>query len=93
MVRTRHGSAALLHESSLARTMPPDRILTCRCDMTLDSAEFSNTTFSHIRRSADESLRTPHANGHLHGWFNQCPTASGIGDPSRAPHVAVHENP
>ena len=26
---------ALLHESSLARTMPPDRILTCRCDMTL----------------------------------------------------------
>ena len=27
--------AALLHESSLARTMPPDRILTCRYDMTL----------------------------------------------------------
>ena len=27
--------AALLHESSLARTMPTDRILTCRCDTTL----------------------------------------------------------
>ena len=26
---------ALLHESSLARTMPTDRILTGRCDMTL----------------------------------------------------------
>ena len=28
-------AAALLHESSLARTMPTDRILTCRCDTTL----------------------------------------------------------
>ena len=28
-------SGALLHESSLARTMPTDRILTCRCDTTL----------------------------------------------------------
>ena len=27
--------AALLHESSLARTMPTDRILTCRYDTTL----------------------------------------------------------
>ena len=26
---------ALLHESSMARTMPIDRILTCRCDTTL----------------------------------------------------------
>ena len=26
---------ALVHESSRARTMPTDRILTCRCDMTL----------------------------------------------------------
>ena len=26
---------ALLHESSLARTIPTDGILTCRCDMTL----------------------------------------------------------
>ena len=26
---------ALLHESSLARTMPIDKILTCRCDTTL----------------------------------------------------------
>ena len=32
---TRRVSAALLHESSLARTMPTDRILTGRCDMTL----------------------------------------------------------
>ena len=30
-----HSIEALLHESSLARTMPTDRILTCRCDMTL----------------------------------------------------------
>ena len=29
------------------------------------------------------------ANGHLHGWFNQCPTASGIGDPSRNRHNNV----
>ena len=28
-------TGALLHESSLARTMPTDRILTCRCDTTL----------------------------------------------------------
>ena len=32
---TRWSSTALLHESSLARTMPTDRILTCRCDTTL----------------------------------------------------------
>ena len=31
----RRFGTALLHESSLARTMPPDRILTCRCDTTL----------------------------------------------------------
>ena len=31
----RRPAAALLHESSLARTMPTDRILTCRCDTTL----------------------------------------------------------
>ena len=30
-----HTAVALLHESSLARTMPTDRILTCRCDTTL----------------------------------------------------------
>ena len=29
------------------------------------------------------------ANGHLHGWFNQCPTASGISDPSRNRHSNV----
>ena len=33
--KTSWHSAALLHESSLARTMPTDRILTCRCDTTL----------------------------------------------------------
>ena len=33
--RFRQLGAALLHESSLARTMPTDRILTCRCGMTL----------------------------------------------------------
>ena len=26
---------ALLHESQLARTMPTDKIITCRCDTTL----------------------------------------------------------
>ena len=35
--RTRRLIEALLHESSLARTMPTDRILTCRCDTTLVS--------------------------------------------------------
>ena len=29
------------------------------------------------------------ANGHMHGWFNQCPTASGIGDHSRNRHSNV----
>ena len=32
---TKKHTGALLHESSLARTMPTDRILTGRCDMTL----------------------------------------------------------
>ena len=32
---TRLRALALLHESSLARTMPTDRILTGRCDTTL----------------------------------------------------------
>ena len=31
----RHPDTALLHESSRARTMPTDRILTGRCDTTL----------------------------------------------------------
>ena len=34
-VATDGHTAALLHESSLARTRPTDRILTGRCDMTL----------------------------------------------------------
>ena len=28
-------------------------------------------------------------NGHMPGWFNQCPTASGIGDPCRTKHSNV----
>ena len=32
---TRRVTMALLHESSLDRTRPTDRILTCRCDTTL----------------------------------------------------------
>ena len=35
LVRTARCRRALLHESSLARTRPTDRILTCRCGMTL----------------------------------------------------------
>ena len=34
-IAQRRQITALLHESSLARTMPTDRILTCRCDTTL----------------------------------------------------------
>ena len=30
------------------------------------------------------------ANGHMPGWFNQCPTASGIGGSSRTRHSNVH---
>ena len=33
--KTRRRFSALLHESSRGRTMPTDRILTCRCDTTL----------------------------------------------------------
>ena len=29
------------------------------------------------------------AKGHMPGWFNQCPTASGIGDSSRTRHSSV----
>ena len=38
---------ALLHESSLARTMPTDRILTCRCDTTLVGRGRSSDSRSH----------------------------------------------
>ena len=41
--------AALLHESSLARTMPTDRILTCRCDTTLVGRVRSSDSRSHSR--------------------------------------------
>ena len=40
---------ALLHESSLARTMPTDRILTGRCDMTLVGRGRSSDSRSHSR--------------------------------------------
>ena len=40
---------ALLHESSRARTMPTDRILTCRCDMTLVGRGRSSDSGSHSR--------------------------------------------
>ncbi len=40
---------ALLHESSRARTMPPDRILTGRCDMTLIGRGRSSDSGSHSR--------------------------------------------
>ena len=41
--------AALLHESSRARTMPPDRILTSRCEMTLVGRGRSSDSGSHSR--------------------------------------------
>ena len=40
---------ALLHESSRARTMPPDTILTCRCDMTRVGRGRSSDSGSHSR--------------------------------------------
>ena len=40
---------ALLHESSLARTMPIDKILTCRCDTTLVVRGRSSDSGSHSR--------------------------------------------
>ena len=40
---------ALLHESSRARTMPTDRILTCRCDTTLVGRGRSSDSRSHSR--------------------------------------------
>ena len=40
---------ALLYESSLARTMPTDRILTGRCDMTLVGRGRSSDSRSHSR--------------------------------------------
>ena len=49
---------ALLHESSLARTMPTDRILTGRCDMTLVGRGRSSDSRSHSRGR-------PHSPAHL----------------------------
>ena len=45
----RRPRAALLHESSLARTRPIDRILTCRCDTTLVGRGRSSDSRSHSR--------------------------------------------
>ena len=55
--RTRHvqrhvkrwRGGTMLHESSRARTMPPDTILTCRCDMTLVGRGRSSDSGSHSR--------------------------------------------
>ena len=47
--RTLQEIAALLHESSRARTMPTDRILTCRCDTTLVGRGRSSDSGSHSR--------------------------------------------
>ena len=44
-----HLHTALLHESSLARTRPTDRILTCRCDTTLVGRGRSSDSRSHSR--------------------------------------------
>ena len=54
-----HG--ALLHESSLARTMPTDRILTGRCDTTLVGRERSSDSRSHSRgwTSSERWIRCP----------------------------------
>ena len=41
--------AALLHESSRARTMPTDKILTCRCGTTLVGRGRSSDSRSHSR--------------------------------------------
>ena len=46
---TRQNGPALLHESSRARTMPTDRILTCRCDTTLVGRGRSSDSGSHSR--------------------------------------------
>ena len=48
-VKTDRRDAALLHESSRARTMPPDTILTCRCDMTRVGRGRSSDSGSHSR--------------------------------------------
>ena len=48
-LRERQRLAALLHESSRARTMPTDRILTGRCDTTLVGRGRSSDSGSHSR--------------------------------------------
>ena len=72
--------------------------------MTMNCANPSSTSerLWELRRATDMASHNPSdetmlekavvmlaANGHLHGWFNQCPTASGIGDPSRNRHSNV----
>ena len=49
LLKQRRRDTALLHESSRARTMPPDRILTCRCDTTLVGRGRSSDSRSHSR--------------------------------------------
>ena len=52
---------ALLHESSPARTMPTDRILTCRCDTTLVGRGRSSDS-EWRSRDVDDERREPHRN-------------------------------
>ena len=54
-------STALLHESSPARTMPTDRILTCRCDTTLVGRGRSSDS-EWRSRDVDDERREPHRN-------------------------------
>ena len=76
---------ALLHESSLARTMPTDRILTCRCDMTLvgrtRSSDIPTPTHAECAR-----LRLPSS--------RRCPRGSQPGPPrSLQPAVGRERGP
>ena len=60
---------ALLHESSRARTMPTDRILTCRCDMTPVGRGRSSDAGSHSRgRSHFPAQLDSGREGHRRGW-------------------------
>ena len=55
--RSPNPNAALLHESSLARTMPTDRILTYRCDTTLVGRGRSSDSGSHSRERPHSPAR------------------------------------
>ena len=64
--RTRRLIEALLHESSMARTRPIDRILTCRSDTTLVGRGRSSDSGSHSRGRPHSPARLGSAReGHL----------------------------